>query len=244
MIWHTAVSPLLRLFYATVIPSSCEFFALSFKIFRTGHFLQVLSGIRCIRQSSMVWNKLCSSYRKWYAELYAISGMVVKVIKDIWRKRNRHPSNPSTEFTSFSFFLCHCFFLSPNLINTKMKWEIRHRTLSQHANTLRKLWNQIRVSELNCLKIMFSLGTSSFLPVLFHPFPLTFWAAVPVHYIMITIHLIYKFLRARNLNLHNQPQNCLFYTETLEKLDLFSLSKRLKGDLTTMYRCPHKEKKI
>lgn len=104
LIWHTAVSPLLRLFYATVIPSSCEFFALSFKIFRTGHFLRVLSGIRCIRQSTMVWNKLCSSYRKWYAELYAISGMVVKVIKDIWRKRNRHPSNPSTEFTSFSFF--------------------------------------------------------------------------------------------------------------------------------------------
>lgn len=58
----------------------------------------------CIRQSTMVWNKLCSSYRKWYAELYTISGMVVKVIKDIWRKRNRHPSNPSTEFTSFSFF--------------------------------------------------------------------------------------------------------------------------------------------
>lgn len=124
-----------------------------------------------------------------------------------------------------------------------MKWEIRHRTLSQHENTLRKLWNQIRGSELNCLKIMFSLGTSSFLPVLFHPFPLTFWAAVTVHYIMIIFHLIYKFLRARNLNLHNQLQNCSFYTETLKNLDLFSLSKRLKGDLTTTYRCPHKEKK-
>lgn len=30
-----------------------------------------------------------------------------------------------------------------------------------------------------------------FLPVAFHPFPLTFWPAVTVHFIMIFIHLIY-----------------------------------------------------